>query len=300
MVNFDQLRRADLPEGSEFFQVAPNVELYVRQWKPAEGKPVVAHVTLVHGLGEHINRYDHVGKKFAGNGIHLTGFDQRGFGRSCGARGDGDITDVTLSDIFAVMNKYAPEGVSRFIYGHSMGGLNTTMFIAKNRKAAGLVGGIISSPLYRAAFDPPAVKVAVGKFLSGVPWVNSITLPTELDASAISRDPEVVKIYQSDPFVHGYVSIRTANAFFNAGELVTNSLYKEITIPVLVVHGTADKLTSAKATEEVFPKFASEDKTLKIYEGSSHELHNEPEKEETIQLYVDWILARCNKAAAKL
>lgn len=172
-------------------------------------------------------------------------------------------------------------------FGHSLGGLNA--LVVSIRSGLDFTGLIASAPAVGVGFEPNAVKVAVGKLLAVVPFINRVTVANDLDLEFLSRDPQVAVDYKKDPLVHGYISLRSANYVLTTGKTLVGD---EFTKPMLMAHGTVDTLTSSAASKEFFGKVAAADKEYKSYEDYRHELHNEIGKEEVIGGYRDWILAR--------
>ena len=115
-----------------------------------------------------------------------------------------------------------------------------------------------------------------------------------LALDGLARDPEVIRAYTSDPLVHNKISVRLATGMLDAGEWALAHA-AEFPLPLLLVHGTADILTSAKATEEFAASVPAGRCTLKLWEGFYHETHNEPEKAEVLAYMVDWLHATIAK-----
>jgi len=255
-----------------------------RCWEP-ESEPR-AVVCLVHGLGEHCGRYGHVAAALADAGYAVLACDQRGHGRSGGKRGVIPSYDALMADIDLLLGQAEQRipGKPRFLYGHSLGG-NEVINYALRRKPD-LAGVVSTSPGLRTAFKPPAVQMTAGRLMNRL-W-PAFTLPNGLELAAISRDPAVVAAYQADPLVHDRLSARLGVSLLESGEwAIANA--GQFPVPLLLVHGTADRLTSHKASQE----FASQapNCTLKLWEGLYHETHNEPEKEEVIGFMIEWLQA---------
>ena len=210
------------PEGSGGFwvQVKPdNFELFAKYWEPST--PIKANVTFVHGLGEHILRYEHVFSKFAAAGIRVFAFDQRGFGntvkknclsveggRACAmVLGDNQGWDVALDDILAAIRFSRQDGIPHFLFGHSMGGLLAINAAIKFKDQLKLAGLIASAPGLRPGFPVPYLKRTIGSWVSKI--LGSFNIESGVDANGISRDPAVVEIYKNDPLVHSMGSLRT-------------------------------------------------------------------------------------------
>jgi alpha-beta hydrolase superfamily lysophospholipase len=258
------------------------LEMYARGWKPEAPKAVVV---LVHGHGEHVNRYDHVAATFTQAGYAMQGFDLRGHGQSAGQRGHTPNYESLMNDItdfLADAQKRYPR-LPVFLYGHSMGGNQVINYVL--RSSQGLKGVIATGPWLKLAFDPPAAQVMAAKVLNSI--VSSFSLTSTLDQSFLSRDPEVVSKYAADPLVHDKISVRLYNGIYESG-LWALEHAGELKIPMLLMHGSGDKITSAPASQE-FAQKAGNLVTLRIWDGFYHEVHNEPEKAEVIQVMVDWL-----------
>jgi alpha-beta hydrolase superfamily lysophospholipase len=242
----------------------------------------------VHGLGEHSGRYGHVAEAFGKQGYATLAFDQRGHGKTPGRRGYAPSYDAFLDDIARLIEEAAKRypDLPRFLYGHSLGG-NFVINFALRRKP-GLNGAIATSPALKPGFDPPSLKVALGKIMALV-W-PTFTMPNGLDLQGLSRDPNVIQDYTSDPLVHDRISARLGTDILKTGRWALEQA-AGFPLPLLLMHGSADRLTSAQASCE-FAKMAGERCTLKIWEGFYHELHNEPEKEEVLVFLIDWMNAR--------
>ena len=258
------------------------IELVSLGWKPASPKAVVV---LIHGHGEHINRYQHVAEALTNAGYAMQAFDLRGHGRSAGNRGHTPSYEHLMNDITDFISdaqKRYP-GLPVFLYGHSMGGNQVINYALKT---PGILKGVIATgPWLKLAFDPPAAQVMVAKLLNGI--APSFSLASGLSQSALSRDLEVVKKYAADPLVHDKISVRLYTSMYGNG-LWALEHAADLKIPMLLMHGSADGLTSAAASEE-FAKKAGKLVTLRIWEGFYHEIHNEPEKFEVLQTIVTWL-----------
>jgi len=240
----------------------------------------------VHGLGEHSGRYAHVATALNNAGYALLGFDLRGHGRSDGPRGHTPAYDVLMTDIDRLLDEAAIRyaGLPRFLYGHSLGG-NLVLNHALRRKPA-ITGIIATSPAIRLEAPLPASQVALAKVMNkvrpGLQMANGLAL------EGLARDPDVIRAYTSDPLVHNKISVRLALGMFEAGEWALAHA-AEFPLPLLLVHGTKDMITSAKASQEFATKMPAGRCTLKLWEGFYHETHNEPEKAEVLRFMIDWL-----------
>ncbi len=262
--------------------VGDGTQFYMQGWEPEHPKAVAA---LVHGQGEHTGRYAHVGSGLSEAGYTLVGFDLRGHGRSDGQRGHSPGYETLMDDVARFLQQVAtryPE-LPVFLYGHSLGGAIVVNFAL--RRKADLVGVIATGPLFKLAFEPPAIKL----ILAGV--MNSIfprfSQDSGLDHTALSRDPEIVRAYEADPLVNGRITARHFYGFHNAG-LWALEHAEELSLPLLLMHGTADRITSESASRE-FARKAGPLVTFHAWEGFFHELHNEPENAEVIRTMIEWM-----------
>lgn len=264
-------------------------------WKSAEGlklcaaewpvKAPRAVIALVHGQGEHIGRYGHVAGWFNNHDIALLGFDQQGYGRSEGKRGHAQNLDVLLDDIGQLLEETRRRypGVPLFLYGHSMGGGLVLNYVTRREPA--LTGLIATAPWIRLAFEAPPLKVLAGKILKKI--MPALTLPTGLAVNFLSHDEAVVQAYKDDPLVHDKLSAAEGIALLEAANWL-NTWSGSFSIPVLLMHGGADKITSPAATKEFFSRAAGE-VAHREWPGLYHEIHNEKEKEAVFEFTLDWM-----------
>ena len=269
---------------SEFTLSAPDgVQFYFQGWQP--DTPPKAVVCLVHGLGEHSGRYAHVAAALNDAGYALFGCDLRGHGKSGGPRGHTPTYETLMDDIDRLLDEATQRypGQSQFLYGHSLGG-NLVLNYALRRKPQ-MAGVIATSPAIRTATPLPSSQIALAKIMNkirpGMQMANGLAL------DGLARDPKVIHAYTGDPLVHNKISVRLATGMLEAGEWALAHA-AEFPVPLLLVHGTADKLTSAPASQEFAAKVPG-DCTLKLWEGFYHETHNEPEKAEVLAFMIDWL-----------
>jgi alpha-beta hydrolase superfamily lysophospholipase len=260
---------------------------YVQGWEADDQKPR-ALIVLVHGLGEHTARYAHVGKAMTEAGYALTGFDLRGHGRSGGARGHAPSLDAYMQDIrqfFQLMAQRYPS-LPQILYGHSLGGLLALTYAIQY--GAGLKGVMVTSSALRSPLQKQKAKVAMAKILGAL--LPTVTLPSGLEAAAISHDPEVVQKYIKDPLVHSSTSLGFGKAALKAVDLCF-ARAKDFPAPLLMMHGTGDLIAYSSGSEEFaqLVRAAGCDVTLKLWDNLYHELHNEPEKAEVFKFMIEWL-----------
>ena len=245
-----------------------------------------AVVIIIHGMGEHAGRYEELIEKLNSSGYSVLAFDHRGHGRSTGKRGHAPSYEHLMGDIENIINESVQlfPSLPVFLFSQSMGA-NLTLNYTIRKQDSRVKGVIASSPYLRLAFDPPKWKVFLGKMASGI--YPGLSQSTGLEVAAISRIPEVVEKYKKDPLVHDKI---TASFFVNVHEAGPYAIQNahEIKIPVLVLHGEADRLTSAEASRELVERSGDHVEGIFFPEGY-HELHNEPNSAEVFQAMNDWM-----------
>ncbi len=265
-----------------FYFELNKTKLFGQIWQPKTPKAVVV---LVHGMGEHIFRYtDFVIPKLLENDFAVIGFDQFGHGKSEGKRGHCPNYEALLNMIDVVIKKGEEQflNIPIYLYGHSMGGnlvINYTL-----RKAKKLKGIIATSPFLQLAFQPPKWKMLIGKLLLKI--APSVALPSELEVAAISRDKNEVKIYEEDKLVHDKISPMYSFPIMESGKWAIKNVDK-LKIPMLVLHGTGDRIIAYKASEEFCSK--TQKATLKLFDDGYHELHHDLCKEEFMETIITWL-----------
>ncbi len=266
------------------------VTLHTIRWTP-DAQPATkptAEILLVHGYGEHSGRYEHVAQRLCDAGFAVTSLDHRGHGRTTGVeRGTVDSFDSLVDDLVSVVADLGAgpsAGVPLFVYGHSMGGLATVRLAERSDdRFAGLI--LTGASLQPAASVPkPLLTVAnlVGRVAPNLPTI-------QLDGDAISRVPAVRADYDADPLNYrGKVTTGTARELSLAMKTAMQDAAR-ITVPVLIMHGSDDTLAAPAGSVQFSSEVGSSDRTVSIWPGCYHELHNEPEAADVLNTIVDWI-----------
>ena len=265
------------------WQAKDGLPLYAQQWEPdGEIKGVIC---LVHGIGEHSGRYKDWAEKLTAAGYVVSAFDLRGHGKSGGQRGDTPSYDHYADDISILIEKAAERftGKPLFLYGHSLGGVLVSYYLVQRRPK--LAGAIITSPGLRTAIEDQKVKVVLARILGSL--LPTSAMSTGLEQDALSRDPAVITDYQNDPLVHDKISFRLGKQSLMAIDYIKAGA-KNIDLPLLLMHGTADRIAYSSGSEEL-AKLVSGECTLKLCDGFYHELHNEPEKGEVFAYLKAWL-----------
>jgi alpha-beta hydrolase superfamily lysophospholipase len=187
-------------------------------------------------------------------------------------------------DIFMKRVRELEPGRPVFLFGHSMGGAIVTLYTITHRPD--LAGLLLSAAALEV--DAPKAKVAVIKAVAGIAPRAGVF---QLDLKDFSRDPEVVKACGIDPLVYQKPApARTAKELVGAVGVISARM-EEVTVPLLAMHGTADKVTPPHGSQELTRRAASSDKTLKQYEGLYHDLVHEPEQDRVRKDIVEWVSA---------
>lgn len=258
--------------------------LYTRKWI-TDSDPI-AVVAIVHGLSDHVGRFDSFSNYLNKKGIAVYGLDYQGHGESPGKRGHVRSYDLLLSNIekllIAIRLEY--NNIPLFLYGHSLGGNIVANYILQHQSKE-ISGVILSAPFFELAFEPLAWKVSMAKILNSL-W-PSLTLSDDLDPMELSHDPLVGKAYLEDPLVHGKISVRLYNSAISQGSWALENA-RLLNYPTLIMHGAEDRLTSCQASER-FAGEAGSSATLKVWEGLRHEIHNESNKDDVLKFISSWI-----------
>jgi alpha-beta hydrolase superfamily lysophospholipase len=266
------------------FQISCREEasFYGCQWSPS-GDPK-ALILLIHGLSDHAGRYGHVGAFFASSGYAVIVIDLRGHGRSFGKRGDFPSYNQVMDDIALFLDEARKRhpAIPLILYGHSMGGNLVLNHLIRNKPE--VAGAVVTSPWLRLTFKPPVYKFILAKMMNRI--FPSFSQADGVIPAFLSHDEATARNYIADPLVHSRISVRTFLGISSAGEYALKHADK-ITCPLLLMHGTADSLTSFSASREFSGKIIARH-TFKAWEGLFHELHNEPEKEAVLGFIKDW------------
>lgn len=262
--------------------------VFARTWAPDEKIDLRAVICLIHGMGEHSGRYQHVAEFFVKNNYAVIACDLRGHGQSEGKRGHVSSFDFYLGQVDKCLEESSKRfpGETKFIYGHSMGG-NIVMSnaLTHNPRVAGIIS---SAPWLRATVPVPSSKLMMAR-IANMFW-GSYRENTGLDAAKLSHDEVVVKAYQEDSLVHGKISARLFFEGTASGEMCLRKA-NDLSVPMLIMHGTEDEITDPKASAE-FAQKAGSTASFKEWPGMYHEIHNEIGKEEVLQYALDWLEGR--------
>jgi alpha-beta hydrolase superfamily lysophospholipase len=258
-------------------------KVFWRAWVP-DGR-VRGVIALVHGVAEHSGRYEHVGKRLADSGFAVYALDHIGHGRSGGRPANIGTVDGAADNVATLLELASANhpGVPRFLIGHSMGSL-IALYLA-TRAPLHVAGLVVSAPPLVIDAGNPVQRLLAPVLMRWTPNLGVL----KLDSSTISRDPEVVRAYDNDPLVfRGKLPARTAAQILLATGTVSQRL-RQLTVPTLVLHGTADTLANPHGSDLIEQRAGAKDLTVERYPGLYHEVFNEPEREKVLTDVVEWL-----------
>jgi alpha-beta hydrolase superfamily lysophospholipase len=273
-----------MAHSEHFIAAGDGVRLRLQHWTPM-GQPR-ALVVITHGHGEHSSRYAHVAQALNAGAYAVVAHDLRGHGRSGGPRGHIPGYAQVLDDVHAVSAwaRAQHAGQVCFLYGHSMGG-QITLSYALDRKPE-VAGVVVSAPWLRLKYMPPGWKVRLGLALSQV-W-PTFALDTGLDAVPMAHDTAHLGSMPELDLTHTRISARLgAEALSHGGALLAAA--PAFSLPLLILHGEADSAMDPAGSRAFYERAASRDKTLKLYPGLYHEVHNETERSQVLADIRAWL-----------
>ena len=260
------------------------ISLYWRCWLP--GRSPRAILAVVHGVAEHVGRYANLASRMAKEQYATCAFDLRGHGRSEGRRGHIGAWQEYRADLSRFLQLVADEfpGRPAFLFGHSMGALIVLDYIM--RQPSFVRGAIVSGAPIRPTGVAKPYLVALARAFSLV--LPTLALPLGLDTSALSRDPAVVEAYKRDPLI-----LRKMTARWGIEALATVEWVRDhprhIGLPLLILHGAADRLNLPEGAQELFNRVQCPDKQLRTYPGSLHEFLNDLDHDRAESDILEWI-----------
>ncbi len=283
------MKRKD-PSG-DIFPRPDGVKLHYLSMAPAKARGTII---LIHGLGEHSARYLDFAQFLNRHGWRVILYDQRGHGRSGGprmyARSMEQLAE-DLHDFVLFVHQTTPKS-PLFLIAHSFGGQVAINFLAQN--GLKIDGAVFSAPNVRVAIHVPVLKRAVSKLLTAI--LPTMTDNNEINPKYVSRDPAVVKKYNSDPLIQHRISVQLGIQLLDNVERIFDKIPR-VNTPCLILHGSEDKITSVEGSREMYERIGSRDRKLKVYPGFYHEVLNEIGKEEVYTDIEKWLDKRASHAS---
>jgi alpha-beta hydrolase superfamily lysophospholipase len=276
---------SDFRNSGERIEGSGGLSIFFRSLRPKEEPRAV--VIIVPGFNAHSGYYTWVAEQFVAAGLAVYAVDLRGRGNSDGERFYVDDFEDYVSDVDAVVKvaRSRESGLLFFLLGHSAGGVVSCLYTLDHQ---GEVAGMICES-FAHELPAPDFALAVFKGLGYLaPHAHILHLPNE----RFSRDPKVVEAMNADPLIaHETQPTRTMAAMVRADERLKEE-FPQITLPLLILHGTADQNTKPSGSQHFYDMAGSVDKTLKLYEGGLHDLLNDLDKRVVMHDIRDWIDGR--------
>ena len=254
-----------------------------------EVKKPKGNVIITHGIAEHSGRYDKMAKALNDNGFNCIRYDLRGHGQSGGPRGKLSSYKLFIEDLHELVLEVSKDQLPIYLLGHSLGGLITHMYAVTHQDVDGIITSGAPTDFVK---DVLPLRILGPKLLS---WYS---VKTNFADDQLSRIPSVERHYIDDPL----------NLKKMYGSLVGQSLVKGVRylkkhldnhhVPTLLMHGSNDKIVPHFMSEAMYITIKHEDKTLKIYEDSYHEIFNDLDQDICYQDVMDWLEERIKKTEA--
>ncbi len=274
-------------EGS--FKGVGGLTIFTRAWRPTQGKPR-AVVVISHGFNAHSGQYQWVAEQFVRSGMPVYALDHRGRGKSEGRRFYVDTFSDYVNDLatFIAATKAKEPGLPVFLLGHSAGGVIACAYAVEHQRE---LSGLICEDF---AHEVPAPEFALN-FLKALSHIVPRVRVVKLKNEDFSRDPKVVQAMNADPLIANETQpIKTMAEMWRADQQLRKD-FPRITLPVLILHGTSDRVTLPSGSKRFYDTAGSRDKMLKLYEGHFHDLLSDTGKEKVLSDIQDWIDARVKR-----
>lgn len=263
-----------------------DADIFWQTWQPATAAQAV--VLIAHGAGEHSGRYGHVAARLNAEGYAVFALDHRGHGHSSGPRALITRMDDAVADLHSLARIAAQRhpDLPQFLLGHSLGGTIALRYaVAHGEELRGL---ILSGPLAALEDAPLPLRLVVPVLSAVAPRLPVLAV----DPALVSRDAAVVEAYRNDPLVHhGKLPARTIGEIAAAVASLPVDV-EQITVPTLIAYGTGDRLCPPAGSVMLGERIRAPDKTVKAYDGLSHEILNEPEQDAVMDDVCAWLRAR--------
>ena len=263
--------------------------LSVQDWPVATVGALRGSVLLVHGLGEHVGRYDLLARQLVQAGFAVRGYDHVGHGQSGGRRGDLPQPHQLVEDLGHVIDatRRLP-GLTQLplvLLGHSMGGLVAARAVAENIRP--IDGLVMSSPALAAQISP-LQKI----LLATLPrWFPHVCVDNALDARLVARSPQVVQAYLQDPLVHRKISAGLAQWILTEGAK-TLAQASAWTVPTLLLYAGSDRLVDPQGSARFAAQAPASVVQAQVFEAMYHEIFNDPEAEQVFDVLIPWLTQR--------
>lgn len=270
-----------LHESSGHLDGQGGLKLFYRTWTPVDAQK---SIVLVHGMNEHIGRYDHVARYFADRGFAVYGLDHRGYGQSEGPRCYVNRFEEYIEDLDTFVHQVAGAQGKPIMIGHSLGGLISFRYALAHPDD--LLGLVVSSPGFGAKIKPDPVTKLLAPLLSAITPRMSLAVPFKPEN--VTRDEAIAKAYGEDPLVLRNATPRWYLEMTRA-QAALPGLTASMRLPVLFLQAGDDLLVDPDATRAVFQLVPHDRKAFKLYPGKYHEIFNDPGREEVFDDILRWL-----------
>ena len=290
LFSFPTLTKQKMNYPSEFSWTSKdNKKIYAKDWqvKNEDGTAtdIKAVICLIHGLGEHLHRYEHFAAYFNQKKYVVISFDHYGHGKSGGIRGHVPSFQTHMTNVAELLSQAEERYplLPKFLYGHSMGGNIAMNYALRNSPN---IAGIATSGTWVTLPKPPsAILVGLARMLKTI--LPTTQQSNELDPNNVSSDQDEVQKYINDPLVHDKITFKAATEMLDAAKYL-ETYEGPINIPALLMHGSEDKLTSPNGSSRLYQNLKG-DLAYKSWNGFYHEIHNEPQKQDVFDLTYKWM-----------
>ncbi len=275
----------------EFIEGGDGLRVFLRSWRPLSKPRGV--VVIVHGLMSHSGLYEWVADHLVRSDLAVYALDLLGHGKSEGEHYFTETVDRYVEDVARVVAiaKTRDPGLPVFLLGHSAGGVVSCTYALDHQKD---IAGLVCESF---AYEVPAPDLALA-VLKGLSHIAPHLHVFRLKDKDFSRDPKFVEKMNADPLVHHTAyPTSTVAALVRTDERLKKEI-PNITLPVLIVHGTADKVTRPSGSKHFYDRAGSTDKTLKLYEGHYHDLLNDLDKDVVMADIAEWITSHSGVPAS--
>ena len=264
------------------FEGVGGLKIFTRSWVPAARPRAV--IILIHGFNAHSGYMQWPAEQFAATGLAAYALDLRGRGRSEGERFYVENFSDYLGDVDQLVRIARSEnpGLPVYVLGHSAGGVIATSYVLEHQSE---IAGLICESFAYDVGLPDVVSLILKGVSHLTPHLHVFALKNEV----FSRDPKAVAAMDNDPLIANESQpAETAAEMLKAADRLTGN-FPKLTVPVFIIHGTADKATRPAGSQRFYDAAGSKDKTLKLYEGHYHDLLNDLGKEEVMADILAWI-----------
>ena len=266
----------------ERFEGPGGVKLFGRSSKPESSPRAILAISP--GFNSHSGQYQWVTDQFTAAGFSVYALDFRGRGKSDGPRFYVDDVKEYVGDLAALVKlaKSREPGLPVYVLAHSAGGVIACTYALDHQNE---IAGLICEDFAFQVPAPDFVLSTIAALSRVAPHLGVLKLKNK----DFSRDPKVVEVMSADPLIKNEVQpAKTLAALWYADQRLKKE-FPKLTLPVFILHGTADKVTKASGSQFFYDTAGSKDKTIKLYEGHYHDLLNDVGKEAVLGDIKGWL-----------